>query len=204
MMFFVGLALLVALETPPVTPRRSVPFLAASAPVAAALLYLAVRLSAADHQLALTKNALEHGDLHAAVVEYHRYEELRLPGGTADLWYSRSLLGLASKTSASAAGTAARRATETAEDPFNAWYNLAMFYARQNDAAGSERSVRAAIAAHPNWFKPHWILAQILSLDGRLEEAKKEATLAANLDGGKDQEVTRTLREISVTQNRDR
>jgi len=193
LMFFVVLALLVALEAPLPRPRRSVPLIAASVPVAAALLYLAVRLSAADHTLALTKHALDNGDVRSATAHYQHYESLRLPGGTADLWYARALLGVAA---VSAAGDAARGATETAEDPFNAWYNLALFYGNQNDTAGAERSIRAAIAAHPNWFKPHWILAQILRAEGRKEEAKQQAVLAADLDGGKDQEVARTLREI--------
>jgi O-antigen ligase len=208
MMFFVALALLVALEASPATPRRSIPFFAAAVPVAVALLYLAFRLSTADHALALTKRALDGGDLQSATERYRTYERLRLPGGSADLWYSRSLVGLASKAAnpldrraaITASGVAARRATETAEDPFNAWYNLAMFYGSQNDSAGSERSVRAAIAAHPNWFKPHWILAQILRLEGRLAEARQEAYLAADLDGGKNQEVVRTLQELSERQ----
>ncbi len=196
MMFFVVLGLLVALEGPLVKPRRSISFIAAAAPVAAALLYLAVRFSVADHALALTKRALDNGDLRSANGHYQEYERRRLPGGTADLWYSRSLLGLASKSAVIASGEAARRATETAEDPFNAWYNLAVVCGSQNDAAGSERGMRAAIAAHPNWFKPHWILAEILHREGRLKEAQQEAQVAADLDGGKDQEVERTVSEI--------
>jgi O-antigen ligase len=205
MMFFVPLALLVALETPAIRPRRRAPFIAAAVPVAAALLYLAVRFSAADHELELTKRALDNLNLNDATTYYRRYEQLRLPGGTADLWYSRALLEFASKEAApnervlavKSAGAAARQATETAEDPFAAWYNLAIYYGRQNDAAESERGVRAAIAARPSWYKPHWVLAQILRLDGRLEQARQEAALAADLDGGKDAEVTRTLREVS-------
>ena len=95
-----------------------------------------------------------------------------------------------------AAGVAARQATETAEDPFNAWYSLAMYYGSLDDAAGSERSDRAAIAAHPKWFKPHWILAQILRSEGRIEEARQEAIMATDLDGGKDREVVSTAHEL--------
>jgi Tfp pilus assembly protein PilF len=93
-------------------------------------------------------------------------------------------------------GAAALRATRTAEDPFNAWYSLAALYASQNDAAGAERSLRAAIAANPNWFKPHWTLAQVLLVEGRVEEAAREAALAAELNAGKNPEVARTLEEI--------
>jgi hypothetical protein len=58
--------------------------------------------------------------------------------------------------------------------------------------------LRAAIAAKPAWFKSHWMLAQVLRLEGRTEEALREAALAAELNGGKNPEVTRTLEEIRL------
>jgi hypothetical protein len=94
------------------------------------------------------------------------------------------------------ASDAGERATRTAEDPFNAWYSLSAIYAARNDAAGTERCLRAAIASSPHWFKPHWALAQVLALERRAAEALREARLAAALDGGKDPEVARTLREL--------
>ena len=205
MMFFVGLALSVALETPVVPRRHRTPAAALALPVAAALVYLAVRISAADHQLALVQHALDNTDLPSARNSYGDYERLRLPGGSGDLWYSRALLEFASHAPhpdgrAAAeieAEKAAQRAASTAEDPFNAWYNLSVVYGSRNDAIRSEQSDRAAIAARPNWYKPHWILAQMLELQGRRDEAKQEAELAADLNGGKDPEVARTLREIT-------
>ena len=71
-----------------------------------------------------------------------------------------------------------------------------MFYGRQNDLVHTEQSLRAAISCAPNWFKPHWLLAQVLRMTGRLQEARTEAVLAADLDGGKDREVARTAKEI--------
>ena len=50
--------------------------------------------------------------------------------------------------------------------------------------------------AHPYWFKPHWTLAEVLALQARGEEAGREARLAVELDGGKDPEVVKTLRQI--------
>ena len=94
------------------------------------------------------------------------------------------------------AGAAALRATNTAEDPFNAWYHVAALYGSRNDAADAESSLRAAIAARPNWFKPHWTLAQVLRVEARLPEAESGAALAAELNGGKNPEVARTLAEI--------
>ena len=202
--FFTVLALVVALETPAAQVRRRLALTAVAAALAAGLLFLAVRLMLADHALASTKQALDQGNLRSAAADYEKYQRLRLPGGTADLWYSRALLGVASKTTNPVerlsamvqAGAAAQRATETAEDPFNAWYNLGVVYGLQNDASGAERSLRAAIAARPTWFKPHWMLAQVLRIEGRQDEARREALLAGELDAGKDPEVARTVQEL--------
>ena len=68
--------------------------------------------------------------------------------------------------------------------------------AAQNDAAGSEQALRGAIAARPNWFKPHWTLAQLLMLENRFDEARTEAARAADLDGGKHPEVAATLTRL--------
>ena len=65
-----------------------------------------------------------------------------------------------------------------------------------NNGARAEQCLRAAIGAHPNWFKPHWSLSQVLRVERRTEEARREAFVAAELDQGKHPEVTRTLDEI--------
>jgi tetratricopeptide (TPR) repeat protein len=88
------------------------------------------------------------------------------------------------------------RATRTAEDLHNAWYNLAALYASQNDHQRTEESLRAAIRSSPDWFKPHWTLAQVWKEDGRRAEACAEASIAADLDGGKNPEVAQTRRQI--------
>jgi O-antigen ligase len=180
--------------------------------LALAMLYCAVRLTVADAALARAQRALETGDGTAAAAQYGRYERWRFPGASADMWYSRASLQLAQKAQQPAvrlqallqAQAAASRAPLTANDPFDAWYNLAAFDAMRgdlgghmgNDSAAVERDLRASIAARPNWFKPHWALARLLSLEARREEAGHEAELAVTLDGGKDAEVTHTLAEI--------
>jgi O-antigen ligase len=167
-------------------------------PFALPLLYFAVRLALADHALALAQRDLAAGDVTAAAAHYEA------SGQTSDLWYSRTLLALAGKApeiairfqASQMAATAGERATRTAEDPFNAWYSLSSIRAVQNNAAGTEQCLRAAIAAHPNWFKPHWTLAQVLRFESRHDEALSEAVLAAELDGGTHPEVARTLQEL--------
>jgi Tfp pilus assembly protein PilF len=90
------------------------------------------------------------------------------------------------------------RATQNAEERENAWLNLAVFYGRQNDYADTEQSLRGAIASAPNSYKPHWLLAQVLWTGKRLDEASAEAERAADLNGGNDPQVSRTLAQIQA------
>jgi tetratricopeptide (TPR) repeat protein len=175
-----------------------------SIPVALAFIYLAARFAVADRALALTSRNLASGSPDSAAAHYALYERWRPPGTSADLWYSRTALNLAMKASnptvrvqaMAQAGAAGVRATQNAEDPFDAWYSLAELYASQGDSGRTEACLRHAIAASPNWFKPHWALAQLLRLLSRMQDAEHEAGLAADLNGGKNPEVARTLAEI--------
>jgi O-antigen ligase len=198
----VSLTCRVALKPRP--PRRRWPAVAAAVAFAGLLAAFAVRLIVAENALAEVRRDLDAGLVSAAAVDYTRFENWRIPGGSADLWYSRRLVQLAgSRTDVTTrmqalqqAARAALRATETAEDPFNAYYNMAEFYASRNDFARTEQSLRAAISYAPNWFKPHWMLAQVFEAAGRLQEAETEAAQGVALDGGKHEEVTRTLDQI--------
>jgi len=191
--FFATIALAAGIAYGDAGPVRRFPF-------ALPLLYFAVRIALADHALALAQRDLNAGHLSSAATHY------AASGETSDLWYSRALLTAAQKATNIGdrleafhrASLAGERATRTAEDPFNAWYSLSSIRAAQNNAAATEQCLRAAIAAHPTWFKPHWTLAQVLSLDGRNEEARREAALAVDLDGGKHPEVAQTLQELSA------
>ncbi len=175
---------------------------------AALLLYAAIRLVVSDHALALTQKSLAAADEPSAAAHYAQYQRWRLPGASADLWYSRASLNLAQTTANPAlrfqsmiqAAGAGVRATQTAEDPGNAWYSLALLYAAQNDAVNTEKCLRAAAVANPNWFKPHWTLARLLRMQGRLPEAQREARIAVRCDGGKNAEVSRTLAELRAGQ----
>ena len=208
-LFFTTIALAVGLASEATASRPSLPWVTAgwvaAAPVAGlALAYLAFRLVAADQALEQTRRSLDAADLRAASAAYDRYARWRLPGAGADLWYSRALMDLARKSTDLAliarafvlSEDAAERAIHGAEEPFNAWYNAAQLTALENNYAGTERCLRTAIVAHPYWFKPHWTLAEVLALQARGEEAGREARLAVELDGGKDPEVVKTLRQI--------
>jgi len=186
--FFATVALAEGLRCDAAPPRRYLP-------LALPLLYFAARLAMDDHALLLTERALARNDLAAAESHYARSDN------ADDLWYSRILTAFVGRAptvqlrvqAQQQAITVGERATRTAEAPFNAWYSLSALRASQNDAAGTELCLRSAIAAHPNWFKPHWILAQVLLAEGRKEDARREALIAVDLDGGKHTEVERTL-----------
>jgi O-antigen ligase len=184
--FFTTIALAVGLDAPPSPHRRSWIAIAAAVP----LLYVAIRFALADHALALAQRSLDAGDLAGAA---RHYAAARIPGASSDLWYSRRLINAGALQPALVAGV---RATTTAEDPFDSWYSLSSIHAAMGNAAAAEQSLRNAIRASPNWFKPHWTLARLLALTGRLPEAQREAAIALELDGGKHPEVTQTLQAI--------
>jgi O-antigen ligase len=197
------LAAVLAIEPLPPAPLRRLRGWA-FAPVVLMLLYCAVRYTAADAALAGAQHSLQTGDLRTAADQYARYSRWRFPGTSADLWYSRAVFELAGRILDPAqriqavvqSGVAALQAPATVEDPFDAWYSLAQMSAARNDVDGAERALRSAIAAKPQWFKPHWTLAQLLFLVGREEEAKHEAELALQLDAGKHPEVQGRLAPI--------
>ena len=135
---------------------------------------------------------------------YRRSREWQPPGATSDLWYSRSLARFAQRSDSvlprlqalEEGYAAAVNASRSAEDRHNAFYNLATYCALREDFTGVEASLRQAIQWAPNWFKPHWTLAQALQLAGRLRDAETEATIAADLNGDKNAEVKQTLVRI--------
>jgi tetratricopeptide (TPR) repeat protein len=209
--YYAAVAMLVSVGIgEPLAPRppgRRWPLLAAAVPCAAVLVYFGVRLWMAESALAAVRRDLDAGRIAAAADRYAEYERWRWPGSSADLWYSRRLAQIAGSNAAplirmeafEQAGLAAQRATQTTEAAFNAYYNLAAFYARRNDFARTEQCLRAAISCAPNWFKPHWMVAQVLQAASRLQEAEAEAATAVALDDGKHPEVTGTLERIRAT-----
>jgi len=151
----------------------------------------AARLAVCDYHLALVRQALARDDFHAAVSLYEKARPLYPAGSSADLYFSRELANLFRRTRDARlklqiwtpAFQSAARAASTSENPPGAFYNLAIFFATQNDAPDVERSLRTAIAWAPRWFKPHWALAQLLEQQGLLLEAREEAQRAKEMRG---------------------
>jgi tetratricopeptide (TPR) repeat protein len=206
--YYVAIAMLVSLSMGAALPRSPVgrrwPRVAVAVPCAVILAFFGVRLTMAETALAAARRDLDASLVGDAANRYAEYQNWRWPGPSADLWYSRRLAQIAGSNAERVirvqafqqAGLAAQRATQTTEAAFNAYYNLAAFYARQNDFLLTEQSLRAAISHAPNWFKAHWMLAQVLQAASRLKEAETEAATAVALDGGKHPEVTGTLEHI--------
>jgi tetratricopeptide (TPR) repeat protein len=206
--YYAAIAMLVSIGVraplPPQPAGRRWSRVVAAICCAGVLVVFGVRLWMAESLLAAVRRDLDANLLNAAVDRYAEYETWRWPAASADLWYSRRLAQFAGSNADQIlrvqafqqAGLAAQRATETTEAGFNAYYNLAAFYARQNDFVRTEQSLRAAISRAPNWFKTHWMLAQVLQAASRLKEAETEAAIAVSLDGGKHPEVTSTLDHI--------
>jgi O-antigen ligase len=172
--------------------------------VAGALLLFSAALLAADISAGSFKRAIDAGNIEAAVHRYEFDSTHPLPGFTIDLYASRSLAQLAAQPFPATeralawqeALRAGERAVQTAEDRQNALFNLAQLRAQQDDAVRTEQTLRAAAQAAPNWFKPHWILAELLRRTGRAAEAREEARLAMTMDAGKDPAVVRTWQEL--------
>jgi len=199
-----GIGLLVSLdETTPNTQSVSPALFALPCLAAAGLfLFTAQQLMRADLALAKVQaaDATSAGELWRAT---------NGSAVSADLYFSRRWTTDAQRATtvldklrwAQLAGEAALSATRSPEQRQNAWYNLAILQAASNNAAGVEQSLRAAIVAAPTWYKPHWTLARLLAVTGRMGLAQSEARIALDLNGGHDVEVTATMGEILRSAN---
>ncbi|HVW84151.1 MAG TPA: O-antigen ligase family protein, partial [Bryobacteraceae bacterium] len=202
--FFV-LGSLVALSQPSHEVRMPIPVYPGKAAVFA--------LSACAGMLLICVGAVALADFRLArfqrnpdAANYQSFERIRFASISEDIYCSRTLAnncpalpGAARIECWNTALQAAVQATSTADDPANAWYNLAMFTAAQNDTAGTAAALRKASAIAPEWFKPHWILAKALSRSGERSLALHEAQRARSLNHNRDAEVTRTVSDIEAS-----
>jgi hypothetical protein len=138
---------------------------------------MAYRLAAADFALAAVQRRLDANDAHGAAEAYRQALRRNVAGVTADRDFSRRWAAVAAHAPdpmsklyyGQVAVGAASLATKSPEQQQNAWYNLSILEASQlevshKDVRAVEYSLRAAIAAAPVWYKPHWALARLLAL----------------------------------------
>jgi hypothetical protein len=201
------IAMLVAMDPPDAGARgliHPVAVLAVSVPAVVGLAVFGLVLAVSDFRLERFQRGSQ--DTARSIVLYHSAVRMALPGAAEDLYCSRRLTAVCSAEldpviraeCARTATQAAGRATTSADNPPNAWYNLAMFAAAQGDTRGVESALKKTSALSPNWFKPHWALANLLEITGRRAEARGEAERAAFLDAGKDNDVNQTLRKLTA------
>jgi O-antigen ligase len=197
------LAMTLALELPavPVAPagKHGMPVRLLGRVLAAILALLTVKLATDDFRLARFQQ-------NPGFTAYDAVTKARLPGAGEDMYASRILLTACE----SAKGIPARlecwrkaeqiavRGIASADDTANAWYNVAYFTAAQNDARGTAMALGRAIEIYPNWFKPHWSLARLLSHTGDSAKAAAEAERASFLNANHDPTVEQTAKELRV------
>jgi len=195
--------LLIAILTASETPDRS-GFKATSPslafgfafPVSAAIAAFALLLAVSDYRLELFQQS-------PGVKQYKAMLSLPVPVAAEDIYCSRVLARACGQQYEcwSTAVHAAARATRTADDPANAWYNLAQFTAAVNDVRGTGNALAMASQAAPNWFKPHWAMAELLSKTGDAAGSRAEAERAVSLAATHDVEVSRALSRLTARNN---
>jgi O-antigen ligase len=174
-------------------------------PVAGVLAGFGVLLLYSDYKLERFSRAAAAGDPAVAVIAYYGLPTPVLRGAADDLYCSRRLASncgagtsvIARLQCSQAATRAAARAISTADNPPNAWYNLAMFAAAHNDGRGAEKALRTAEELAPNWFRPLWALANYFTVSGHPNEARTEMERALYLNAGKDKELRDSLRTVA-------
>jgi O-antigen ligase len=179
--------------------------IAAAVPIAATLAVFGAVLLHSDSSLECFSRIVHTRNPGAVVTAYKGIRMIPDGGAFDDLFCSRRLAAVCglgtsaiSRLQCSQAATqAAARATITADNPPNAWYNLAMFAAAHNDARGAEKALRTAASLAPNWFRPHWALANYLTLTGRANEARAEMRRALYLNAADSRHLNEALQPIA-------
>jgi len=196
MMFYVAACTLVAgtAEHESViapSPRVLRWFRAISLPLAALFILVGARIVLVDFRWAAIRRAILLHRPQDAVQQYPQVREAFPPETGAAMWYSRALPDSARRSPDLALRRqaweqsldAAAAEVENSEEHSNACYNLALLRWSVGDISGAESSARAAIEAAPRWFKPHWLLAEVLLSTGRTKAAREEVEFALALAG---------------------
>ncbi len=162
----------------------------------------AIYIATGDALLVRARAALERGEVDSASRLEERARSWHM---TADEFFALRFEALANRQRDlrarvglwQLAMASANRAAETAEDRQNALILRASLQAAVNDSVGVERTLRDAIEFAPKFYKSHWLLAQVLELEGRREEARAEAQAAMDLGGEKHPEVVQTYQRLA-------
>lgn len=160
-------------------------------------LYYGGRLLEGDIHMHRAKVAAAQGDVRSVVFESSKAHESFPWDGYYAFAVSRTLGIIATKQSRgpsrafclAQAEKAGRAALPAVESPQLAAVELAILYAADGKLDDCENALRAAIRAAPQWYRPHWNLAELLIQRGRSTEAIQEADLALDLVGNNEPDV---------------
>ncbi|MBV8845966.1 MAG: O-antigen ligase family protein [Bryobacterales bacterium] len=203
--FYLGSGLLAGMYPHVDTRPAQLPFLRWLPLPGVLVAALAFRLLWADAQLADIDRLLDSGNLPGAAEQYRAVLQHNSAGVSADLHFARRFAEVAAKSTdlpsriyfSQIATAAAALAAHEPEYRQNGLFMLAIFAASGLDASAVESALRATIGVGPNWYKPHWALARLLSAEGRLQEAQAEASLALQLNAGKNPDVAATFAALA-------
>jgi O-antigen ligase len=124
--------------------------------------------------------------------------------GIQDVWLSQAFLSSAESSkepaaqryALSAARESAILGTRSAADHHNALMNLAMTEWGLEQFDDAERNLRATIVIAPRWFRPRWLLAELLRARQDLEGSRAQASIALQLGGDQFPQIKKALQEI--------
>jgi hypothetical protein len=173
---------------------------------AGAFAAFAVILVRADFLLQTVRESIPPSEPARTVELYQQFLDAKPAGMYTDLWFSREMYVAAiANSDAQARDTlwragkeAAVRAQRKSETPQSAAYSLAMFHAEEGNPSKVEEALRAATIAAPQWYKPYWMLAQVLDLSGKREQAVEPIRRARELSGNQVEEVRATWERIDA------
>lgn len=150
----------------------------------------AIQVSITDGWFAKIQRFLRKGDLDGAVRAYDSAQRWRWAGDAPLLWYSQQMAQAADRLPAGRLKTVASRqalsAAESAsmlvdEDQVFALYQRAVLSVRSGEYQQAEGCARQAAARDPMWYRPHFLLSQLLTRAGRYQEALIQARSASEI-----------------------
>jgi O-antigen ligase len=206
--FYFGEALLVAgsVQTEPAAISTSRGFLFRAGSIAASLLLVtfAAQLALADLGLQQTRESVDKWDTLGAIKSHFWVSRVRPWGMETDTWFAEAVSAL-SRTSPDIPSrivamqlvlSASQRAAENSEQRANAYCRLATAHANYGNHKAAEKALRDAVSLAPRWYKPHLMLARLLTDRGFADQALREAESAVWLNGGHDAEVQASLEAL--------
>jgi O-antigen ligase len=159
---------------------------------------IAVLYISQDFYFAATEHSLAEGDLERAGQSFRAARRFPFPGPELSCsreWavLAKSLEGPQREVALANAKKASADAERSEEENFDAYYQSAVLAIVTQDYGEAERKLRDSIAAAPRWYRPRVMLANLLRRFGRTQEAEKEAALALECAGSRENQVKLAL-----------